>query len=101
MPKYMKKPVVITAEQWFPGKEVDGVVERFLVGSSAIAHVEGGKPFALNKNTAWGVETIEGFMHVRPGDYIITGIKGEKYPCREDIFEETYEEVTCEEFVIE
>lgn len=30
-------------------------------------------------------------MKVSPGDFIITGIKGEKYPCKPDIFEATYE----------
>lgn len=28
---------------------------------------------------------------VHPGDWIITGVNGEKYPCRPDIFEKTYE----------
>ena len=39
------------------------------------------------------VETLEGRHGVRPGDWIITGIKGERYPCRPDIFEATYEPV--------
>lgn len=39
------------------------------------------------------VETLEGVMRFRYGDYIIRGIKGELYPCRKDIFEETYEKV--------
>jgi hypothetical protein len=30
---------------------------------------------------------------VCPGDYIITGVKGEHYPCKPDIFEQTYEKV--------
>ena len=32
-------------------------------------------------------------MHADVGDYIITGVKGEKYPCKPDIFEATYEKV--------
>lgn len=39
------------------------------------------------------IETLEGVMHASIGDYIITGIHGEKYPCKPDIFEETYEPV--------
>ena len=39
------------------------------------------------------IETLEGKMKAKKGDYIITGIKGEKYPCKPDIFENTYEEV--------
>lgn len=39
------------------------------------------------------IETLEGVLIANPGDWIITGIKGEKYPCRPDIFEATYEPV--------
>lgn len=37
------------------------------------------------------IETLEGTMKANKGDYIITGVKGEQYPCKPDIFEETYE----------
>ena len=77
MAKYRKKPVVVEAEQWFPGKHVDGVVQ---IGKNA----ETGKP-------VYGVHTLEGVLACSPGDYIITGVKGEKYPCKPDIFEATYE----------
>lgn len=39
------------------------------------------------------IHTLEGDMVARPGDWIITGIKGERYPCKPDIFEATYEPV--------
>ena len=39
------------------------------------------------------IHTLEGDMKANVGDYIITGVKGEKYPCKPDIFEQTYEEV--------
>lgn len=39
------------------------------------------------------IETLEGTMKADVGDYVITGIKGEKYPCKPDVFHETYEEV--------
>jgi hypothetical protein len=45
------------------------------------------------------IETLEGVMIAEPGDYIITGVKGERYPCRKDIFDMTYERV--EEEIIE
>lgn len=35
--------------------------------------------------------TLEGTMHASVGDWIITGVNGEKYPCKPDIFEKTYE----------
>ena len=37
------------------------------------------------------IHTLEGDMIASPGDYIITGIQGEEYPCKPDIFEQTYE----------
>jgi len=39
------------------------------------------------------IHTLEGPLIVSTGDYIITGIRGEKYPCKPDIFEATYEPV--------
>lgn len=39
------------------------------------------------------IDTLEGTMHASVGDYVITGVKGEKYPCKPDIFEMTYKEV--------
>lgn len=85
MGKYRKKPVLIEAVQ-FKGNLIavdpEGVcrclvLERLESGE--------GKPH---------VHTIEGALHVSPDDWIITGIKGERYPCKPDIFEATYEEVT-------
>ena len=37
------------------------------------------------------IDTLEGRMIASPGDWIITGVHGEKYPCKPDIFEKTYE----------
>ena len=37
------------------------------------------------------IQTLEGRFHVSVGDYIIRGVKGELYPCKPDIFEQTYE----------
>jgi hypothetical protein len=37
------------------------------------------------------IQTLEGEMRADPGDWIITGVKGETYPCKPDIFEATYE----------
>lgn len=38
------------------------------------------------------IPTLEGVMHASVGDFIITGIHGEQYPCKPDIFRETYDE---------
>ena len=83
MTKYRKKPVVIEAEQWWPGKRIDGVVESPVL-----------EPTDYNPEGVYGqIETLEGVMTCTPGDWIITGVKGEKYPCKPDIFEATYEAV--------
>jgi len=79
MPKFRKKPVVVEAEQWFPGKHVDGVGTVRFKTDDGQEHV-----------SAW-IFTLEGRMEVSPGDWIITGVRGEKYPCKPDIFEATYE----------
>lgn len=39
------------------------------------------------------IETLEGSMTAEIGDWIITGVKGEQYPCKPDIFEMTYERI--------
>ena len=39
------------------------------------------------------VETLEGVMKGNPGDWMITGVKGEQYFCRNDIFLQTYEKM--------
>lgn len=43
------------------------------------------------------IETLEGTMHANVGDWIITGVKGEKYPCAPDVFEQTYTPVNYSE----
>lgn len=39
------------------------------------------------------IQTLEGPMQASVGDWIITGIRGEQYPCKPDVFDRTYEEV--------
>jgi hypothetical protein len=42
------------------------------------------------------IDTLEGRMEARPGDYIITGVRGEQYPCKPDIFLATYEDAEAD-----
>lgn len=79
MAKFRKLPVVIEAEQWFPGRVIPGVVEEDRQIGSCYAH-------------AW-IDTMEGPHAVVPGCWIITGVKGERYPCDDAIFKMTYEPV--------
>lgn len=37
------------------------------------------------------IETLEGTMIGNPGDWLITGVAGERYPCKHEIFMQTYE----------
>ena len=87
MPKYRKKPVVIEAEVYKPGME-DGF-SPFL-GHILPENVVRDSKF--NLDVAY-IDTLEGKHMICHGDYIITGIKGERYPCKPDIFEATYDPV--------
>lgn len=49
---------------------------------------------AYKTDVALDIETLEGIMHASVGDYIITGVNGEQYPCKPDIFKKTYEEIS-------
>lgn len=40
------------------------------------------------------IHTLEGDMEASPGDWIITGVDGEQYPCKPEIFKKTYQQVT-------
>ena len=54
----------------------------------------GSKRVIVKTSNGCSIRTLEGNMKVNDGDYIIRGTHGEFYPCRQDIFEENYEEVT-------
>ena len=43
------------------------------------------------------IKTLEGVHRCNGGDYVIKGIKGELYPCKADIFNQTYEEVKADD----
>ena len=79
MAQYRKKPVVVEATQWFKMGDHPAVMPGWTYNE-----VEGKRHFAF-------IETLEGDHIVTPGDWIITGVKGEHYPCKPDIFEMTYE----------
>lgn len=79
MSKFRKKPVVIEAVQW--------------KGFSKGPHNLGIMPLSSHKPTVGWIKTLEGGHEVTPGDWIITGVKGEKYPCKPDIFEMTYDKL--------
>ena len=92
--KFRKKPIVIEAfklnerglveEDWF----WDAVLKDTII----LHHFE---LEIYDPEPAWcEINTLEGTMIAKAGDYIIRGVNGEIYPCKADIFEKTYEEVT-------
>lgn len=85
MPKFRKRPVVIEAVQFLRGEPVpDGV--RFCGHDNDEVAAQ---PCCLGGL----VDTLEGPHVASYGDWIITGVKGERYPCKPDIFAMTYEPV--------
>lgn len=93
MPKFRKKPVVVEAVRW-TGSNLEEI--RNFVGSDLIEDYM--ELFSMNGTLKEmlvdiAIDTLEGTMRVDYGDYIIKGVKGEFYPCKPDIFEQTYEEV--------
>lgn len=117
--KWRKKPVVIEATQWFKNgdhpddysKTHDGLengeMREFSPKERKANAWEGdvvryyrdpdvpGERKCQHCGTTmhdhgW-IDTLEGGHIVCPGDWVITGVKGEFYPCKPDIFEATYE----------
>lgn len=79
--RFRKRPVVIDAEQFT-------APDYTPAGMKLWPDEKGYQP----RDMSWGyIDTLEGRMHVQHGDWIITGVKGEKYPCKPDIFALTYE----------
>ncbi|MCK5357336.1 MAG: hypothetical protein KAJ48_02980 [Elusimicrobiales bacterium] len=88
--KYRKKPIVIEAEIYSLGLE-DG----FDTQGEALVNGGLGENY-ISPCTFRGIpyiKTLEGKHYITKGDFIITGIVGERYPCKPDIFKQTYEKV--------
>jgi len=110
--KYRKKPVVIDATQWFkngdhpednsqpyrPAKEGETVSDVLSEGKIVRYYrtpdqMTDCKKCGLSMTVHGWVDTLEGGHIACPGDFIITGVAGEIYPCKPGIFEKTYEKV--------
>lgn len=120
MGKFRKRPIVIEAIQWFkngdhpdddctmitPPEKYRGEpgfsMEPFKSEGKVVRYfrrpdVRGVQPCDHCRSAMYShgwIETLEGGHIVCPGDWIITGIAGERYPCKPDIFEATYEPAT-------
>ena len=84
MPKFRKKPVVIDAFRW-QGEEVPGF-DRISVGRDELS----------NEHYNLVIRTLEGTVYAAEGDWVLKGVAGEFYPCRDDIFRATYEPADLE-----
>lgn len=73
MGRYVKKQMVVEAVQWF--KQGDHWAVLADAANDALGYID----------------TPEGRLRVEPGDWIITGIAGETYPCKAEIFAQLYE----------
>lgn len=80
--KFKKKPVVIEAIQF------DGSAE-----SARMITMWSGQVCVGSPGGALTIKTLEGEMKANPGDWIIKGVKDEFYPCKPDVFEQTYEPI--------
>ncbi|UIY58145.1 hypothetical protein [Burkholderia cepacia] len=90
--KFRKKPVVIEAVQF-----TREMLEAHLFDGAPLPAGMSVSSYDIHRGDRkiWrakvGVRTLEGFMIAEISDWIITGVKGEHYPCKPDIFEATYE----------
>ena len=88
--RFRKKPVVIEAFKWSGDntqtEDPEWIIEAINKGDVRFKN-EGSILCEMV------IDTLEGTLIARLGDYVIKGIKGEIYPCKPDIFEATYEKV--------
>lgn len=80
---FRKRPVTIEAMQITDATSVLDIEEW--INSPATG-------YQTNPPTIW-IDTLEGRMEGRVGDWIIKGVNGEFYPCKDEIFVKTYQEV--------
>lgn len=99
MAKYRKKPredgVVVEAFQWFGDQRQTDDPEWIVdaIRNTSVWFVNAGK----EDECVLVIDTLEGQMEAKPGDWIIRCVDGELYPCTLDVFEKTYEQVDDEE----
>ena len=94
MAKFRKRPVVIEARQFDGSPESANDICRW-ANNNQPEMDDPNIDYVLRKNEVSDMQcaTLEGFMHVSVGDWIIQGVNGEFYPCKPDIFEQTYDPV--------
>lgn len=85
--KYRKKPIVIDAWQFRIAQDGPDIAKW--CGGRFEEHPKPSDPTDIYSCIV--IPTLEGNMQANLGDYVIKGVQGEFYPCKPDIFQETYE----------
>ena len=95
MPKFRKKPVVIEAITFgeLVKHGISVVDPKTLVDGMPWSFNYKGHPITHENDTCYLIPTLEGTHNMTPDDMLITGVKGEIYPCKLDIFVLTYDEI--------
>lgn len=96
--KYKKKPIVVEAFCWTGDEnqteDPTWLAEMIKAGTCEVLMEERCYlDMPLNPRICLAIKTLEGIHYALPGDYIIRGIKGEVYPCKPDVFKQTYEPI--------
>lgn len=90
MGQYRKKPVVVEAFRWTGG--ADQTEDPVWIVEALRQNIAGIFNDGFDRR-CMSIETLEGTMTARPGDWVIRGVQGEIYPCKDAIFQATYEPV--------
>ena len=93
MARFRKKPVVIEAITFDELVEYGISHGGNIVNGFPWSFVYNGHPITHETDDIYLIPTLEGTMNFNRGDMLITGVNGEIYPCKSDIFEKTYEPV--------
>ena len=89
--KYRKKPVVIEAITFYELVEHGIASGGNVVNGMPWSFEYQGHPITHENDDCYLIPTLEGTMKFTPDDMLITGVQGEIYPCKRDIFESTYQ----------
>lgn len=92
--RFRKKPVVIEAVQFTDMDSYLAIVAWWRSWKTETLDASEKFEFRGGPKALMLVSTLEGWMTASPGDWIIRGVQGELYPCKPDIFRETYEAVS-------
>lgn len=97
MAKYRKKPVVIEAITFDELVEYGRQHGANIVNGMPWSFHYQGHPITHEDDNCYLIPTLEGTMKFMRGDLLITGVKGEIYPCKPDVFNATYDAVEEDE----